>query len=213
MYQVGFVFHARVDTRLLVAVGLLIGGVSLLWMTDFYLGVSFKHLVLLRMLQSASLAFLFVPINTPAFRGVPPQKTNNASALINLAHNLGGSIGISLMLTLLTRREQFHQSRIVEQLQPLNTAYPGFAHQLGNALGSAPDAPTTLAAIYSQAVSRRRSCRTWTTSRFWASYSSGCCRSCCWSKPGRAAGRRPRLTEPGRGLLLPRPAAILSQKH
>jgi MFS transporter, DHA2 family, multidrug resistance protein len=142
----------KVDTRLLVAIGLVIGGVSLLWMTDFYLGVSFQHLVLLRMVQAVSFAFLFVPINALAFRCVPPEKTNNASALINLARNLGGSIGISFMSTLLTRREQFHQSRLVEELQNLNPAYPDWAHQVGSQLGSPADGMTTLAGIYSQAV-------------------------------------------------------------
>jgi MFS transporter, DHA2 family, multidrug resistance protein len=142
----------KVDTRLLVAVGLVIGGVSLLWMTDLYLGVSFRHLVFLRMLQAVSFAFLFVPINALAFRDIPPGKTNNASALINLARNLGGSIGISFMSTLLTRREQFHQSRLVESLQNLNPAYPDYAHQLGSLFGSAPHTTTTLAAVYSQAV-------------------------------------------------------------
>jgi MFS transporter, DHA2 family, multidrug resistance protein len=142
----------KVDTRLLVAVGLVIGGVSLLWMTNFYLGVSFRYLVLMRMIQALSFAFLFVPINTLAFRGVPPEKTNNVSALINLARNLGGSIGISFMSTMLTRREQFHQSRLVESLQSLNPAYPDWAHQLGSAFGSPADPTTTLAAVYSQAI-------------------------------------------------------------
>jgi DHA2 family multidrug resistance protein len=142
----------RVDTRLLVAVGWALSGVSLLWMTDFYLDVSFGHIMWLRVLQMAALAFLFVPINTLAFRDIPPEKTNNASALINLARNFGGSIGISFVSTLLTRREQFHQSRIVEYMQNLNPAYPDYAHQLGSALGSAPDSSTTLAGIYQQAV-------------------------------------------------------------
>ena len=142
----------KVDTRLLIAIGLVLGGVSLLWMTDFYLEVSFDHMMWLRTLQMSALAFLFVPINTLAFRDIPPEKTNNASALINLARNFGGSIGISFMSTLLTRREQFHQSRLVEHLQNLNPAYPDFAHQLGSTLGSAPDASTTLAGIYQQAV-------------------------------------------------------------
>jgi MFS transporter, DHA2 family, multidrug resistance protein len=93
-----------------------------------------------------------VPINTLAFRGVPPEKTNNVSALINLARNLGGSIGISFMSTMLTRREQFHQSRLVESLQSLNPAYPDWAHQLGSAFGSPADPTTTLAAVYSQAI-------------------------------------------------------------
>ena len=56
------------------------------------------------------------------------------------------------MSTLLTRRAQFHQSRLVEHLQNLNPAYPDFAHQMGSVLGSAPDASTTLAGIYQQAV-------------------------------------------------------------
>jgi DHA2 family multidrug resistance protein len=142
----------KVDLRLLVAVGLTVGGLSLLWMTNFYLGISFGWLVLARMMQAASLAFLFIPINTLAFRDVPAGKTDNASALINLARNFGGSIGISFASTLLTRREQFHQSRIVELLQGMNPAYTQYAHHLATALGSRPDSPVTLAAVYQSAV-------------------------------------------------------------
>jgi MFS transporter, DHA2 family, multidrug resistance protein len=142
----------KVDLRLLTGIGLVVGGASLLMMTNVYLGVSFGTLMWLRILQSAALPFLFVPINAMAFRGLPPDKTNNASALINLARNFGGSIGISFASTLLTRRAQFHQSRIVEQLQPLNPSYPDYAHHIGSLLGTAPDAPATVAGIYAQAV-------------------------------------------------------------
>jgi DHA2 family multidrug resistance protein len=142
----------KVDLRVLAGIGFVVGGVSLLLMTRLYLGVSFQTLMWLRLLQSASLPFLFLPINQMAFRDVPPGKTNNASALINLARNFGGSIGIAFASTLLTRRAQFHQSRIVEQLHGLNPAYPDFAHQVGGALGATPDAPTTLASIYQGAV-------------------------------------------------------------
>ncbi|MDE2448289.1 MAG: DHA2 family efflux MFS transporter permease subunit [Gammaproteobacteria bacterium] len=142
----------KVDLRLLIAVGLAVGGSSLLWMTNFYLGISFGWLVLARMLQAASLAFLFIPINTLAFRDVPRDKTDNASALVNLARNFGGSIGISVASTLLTRREQFHQSRIVELLQGMNPAYTDYAHHVAAAVGSTPDSTVTLAAIYQTAV-------------------------------------------------------------
>jgi MFS transporter, DHA2 family, multidrug resistance protein len=142
----------KVDLRILTAIGLTIGGFSLLTMTDLYLGVSFAHLVMLRVLQALALPFLFVPINAMAFRDIPPDKTNNASALINLARNFGGSIGIAFASTVLTRREQFHQSRLVEQVQGLNPAYPDYAHQVGNSLASAPDSMTTLAGIYQQVV-------------------------------------------------------------
>jgi DHA2 family multidrug resistance protein len=108
--------------------------------------------MLARMVQAASLAFLFIPINTLAFRDVPPDKTNNASALINLARNFGGSIGISFASTMLTRREQFHQSRIVELMQGMNPAYPDYARHLAAALGTTPDSPVTLAAVYHNVV-------------------------------------------------------------
>ena len=142
----------KVDLRLLIAVGLTVGGLSLLWMTNFYLGISFGWLVLARMMQAAALAFLFIPINTLAFRDVPRDKTDNASALVNLARNFGGSIGISVASTLLTRREQFHQSRIVELLQGMNPAYTEYAHHVAAAIGSTPGSTATLAAVYQSAV-------------------------------------------------------------
>jgi DHA2 family multidrug resistance protein len=141
----------KVDLRVLAGIGFVIGGASLLLMTGLYLGVSFQRLMWLRLLQSASLPFLFLPINQMAFRDVPPDKTNNASALINLARNFGGSIGIAFASTLLTRRAQFHQSRLVENLQGLNPAYPDLTHQVSGALGSAPDSGLTLANIYQAA--------------------------------------------------------------
>jgi DHA2 family multidrug resistance protein len=143
---------SKVDLRLLVAIGLVVGGLSLLWMTNFYLDISFGWLVFARVVQAAALAFLFIPINVMAFRDVPRNKTNNASALINLARNFGGSIGISVASTMLTRREQFHQSRLVELMQGTNPAYPGYAHHLAAAIGSTPGSQATLAAMYQSIV-------------------------------------------------------------
>jgi hypothetical protein len=57
---------------------------------------------------------LFIPINMLAFRSLRRDQINDASALVNLARNFGGSIGIAFASTLVTRREQFHQSRLVE---------------------------------------------------------------------------------------------------
>ncbi len=144
----------KVDVRALVAVGLIIGGLSLLWMADFYLDVSFRFMMMTRIAQAISLAFLFVPLNIMAFRGIPPAKTNNASALINLARNFGGSIGISFASTLLTRREQFHQSRLVETAQQLHSSYPDYASHLAAALGSTLDSATTMANVYQQVINQ-----------------------------------------------------------
>ena len=66
---------------------------------------------------------LFVPINSADYIGLPNNKSNEASALLNLFRNLGGSFGISLAQTWVARRSQFHQSRIVEGLTDYNSIY------------------------------------------------------------------------------------------
>jgi DHA2 family multidrug resistance protein len=142
----------KVDLRLLIGIGLVIAGLSLLWMTRFYLGVSYRYMMFARVLQGMAMPFLFIPINALAFRAISPAQVNNASALVNLARNFGGSIGISFTSTLLTRREQFHQSRLVEQLQSMNPNYPDFVSQVGSAIGSPAGSTTTLASIYQNAV-------------------------------------------------------------
>jgi DHA2 family multidrug resistance protein len=87
-------------------------------------------LALASVVQYVGMGFLFLPINALGFRDVPAGQSNYASALINLARNLGGSIGVALTSTLIVRRSQFHQSRIVEHLQSMNAAYPDFIDRL-----------------------------------------------------------------------------------
>jgi MFS transporter, DHA2 family, multidrug resistance protein len=137
-----------VDLRVLIVIGILIAGGSLWWMTNFYLGVSFNVLVLARTMQYIGMAFLFLPINALGFRDVPAGQTNYASALINLARNFGGSIGVAFASTLIVRRSQFHQSRLVEHLQSMNAAYPDFIDRLGNATHGAATGVTTLARAF-----------------------------------------------------------------
>jgi hypothetical protein len=67
-------------------------------------------------LFGVGLPLIFVSINTASYDGVPPDKTDQASALLNAARNTGGSIGISLVSNVMAHREQFHQSRLVEQV-------------------------------------------------------------------------------------------------
>jgi DHA2 family multidrug resistance protein len=76
--------------------------------------------------------FLFVPITTASYGELPPEKTNQASALINVARNLGGSIGVSMAITLLAQRSQFHQARLTEHLFPSSPQYQQTIHQLAS---------------------------------------------------------------------------------
>jgi DHA2 family multidrug resistance protein len=107
---------SRYDARWLMATGLTTLSLALFHMTRFDLTVDFRTLVIARCFQGAGLAFLFVPINTAAYSNLPPGKNNAASGLMNLARNIGGSVGISFVTTLLARRTQFHQARLSENL-------------------------------------------------------------------------------------------------
>jgi DHA2 family multidrug resistance protein len=89
----------------------------------------------------AALPFLFLTITSVSYVGLPPEATGQASALINVARNLGGSFGVSMAQTLLARREQFHQSRLSENLTassiPFHDALTGAAGNLA-AQGASP---------------------------------------------------------------------------
>jgi DHA2 family multidrug resistance protein len=112
MPMVGYLV-SHYQPKWLIMLGMTIEGLSLFWMTRFDTQVGFWTLAWARVFQASGLAFLFVPINTAAYTGLPKGKTNNASALINLARNLGGSFGVSLANTMLVRRAQFHQNRLL----------------------------------------------------------------------------------------------------
>jgi DHA2 family multidrug resistance protein len=131
MPLVGFLV-GKIQPKFLIMFGFLITGLALWSWTNLYPQVSFKVLVEARMFQALGLGFLFVPINTLAYSGLPPGKSNDASALINLMRNLGGSVGISLAQTMLSRRSQFHQSRLGETITNDNPIFYAVTHGVGN---------------------------------------------------------------------------------
>ena len=96
--------------------GLLVLSFSLFHMTSFDLNVDFRTVVWARIIQAVGMAFLFVPINTTAYSFLPREKNNAASGLMNLARNIGGSVGISVVTTMLARRAQVHQAILSENL-------------------------------------------------------------------------------------------------
>lgn len=114
---------AKVDARLLLAVGFAGTALALYSMTRFYGAVDYATIAWARVYQSSALALLFIPINTTALAGMPAAKSNNASAIINMMRNIGGSFGISAVTTLIARREQYHQNVLVAHATPLSTPY------------------------------------------------------------------------------------------
>jgi DHA2 family multidrug resistance protein len=117
----------HVQPKYLMAFGMAVIAAAMWHMTSLMPAASFGFFEWARVFQMIGLPFLFIPINTVAYAGLPPDKTNNASALINMARNLGGSFGISLANTELARRSQFHHERLAEHVTPTS---PGYHHAL-----------------------------------------------------------------------------------
>ena len=112
---VGFLL-SRYTPRWLLLFGLLMLSFSLFHMTGFDLQIDFRTLATARVIQAAGMAFLFVPINTAAYAFLPRDKNNAASGLMNLARNIGGSVGISVVTTMLDRRTQTHLNDFASHL-------------------------------------------------------------------------------------------------
>src|SRR6202047_3030640 len=119
---VGFLL-SRYSPRWLLVFGLVILSGSLFHMTGFDLEMDFHSAAVARMFQAAGMAFLFVPINTAAYAFLPREKNNAASGLMNLARNIGGSGGISVVTTLLDRRTQAHTTDLVSHISASNPAF------------------------------------------------------------------------------------------
>jgi DHA2 family multidrug resistance protein len=119
---VGFLL-SRYSPRWLLIFGLVVLSGSLFHMAGFDLDIDFRTTATARVFQAAGMAFLFVPINTAAYAFLPREKNNAASGLMNLARNIGGSVGISLVTTMLDRRTQVHLNDLSKNLSPGNPAF------------------------------------------------------------------------------------------
>jgi DHA2 family multidrug resistance protein len=136
---------ARYHARWLVIFGLLVLSFGMFQLSYINLTTGFWTFVYLWMISRGGLGFLFVPINVVAFSFVPKERMNNATGLINLARNIGGSVGISLVTTLQARLAQKHQNDLIGNLSPLNPRYIGALHGLAAGLHARGSSASTAA--------------------------------------------------------------------
>lgn len=112
-----------VQPKYLIMFGAAVAALSMWHMTGLTGDISYGYAALARIYLAIGLPFLFLPVTTASYDGVPPEKTNQASALINVARNIGGSMGVAVAQTLLAQRQQFHQSRLIEHAAPSDLGY------------------------------------------------------------------------------------------
>jgi DHA2 family multidrug resistance protein len=135
----------KIDPRLMVCIAYLITAMGIFNLTHLDLATSFAHVTELRMLQVIALPFVFIPISTLNYVGVPAAKTNQISSLSNFARNLGGSAGTALLTTYLARASQVHQSALAANVLPGSVAYGLFLDRVKEMLVRGGMAPSVAA--------------------------------------------------------------------
>jgi DHA2 family multidrug resistance protein len=113
----------KFDPRLMVCLGYLATAAGIYNLTRLDLNTAFGTVTLWRMLQVVGLPFIFIPISTLNYVGVPLSKTNQISSLSNFARNLGGSAGTALLTTYLARSSQVHQANLATHIIPGSVPY------------------------------------------------------------------------------------------
>jgi DHA2 family multidrug resistance protein len=125
--MIGMMFVSRtiekVDPRLLMFVGLGMVAWSLYEMAGFTNQVGIDAIVWTGSIQGFGLGLFFVPLNTVAFSTVAPRSRTEAAGIFNLMRNVGSSMGISIMVSLLIRNTQINHSVIAEQVTPYNEMF------------------------------------------------------------------------------------------
>jgi DHA2 family multidrug resistance protein len=134
----------KVDSRLLVGIGVVLMGVSLDMMTGFALDQPSRPVIVSGIVQGLGLGLIFVPLQTLAFETLAPRLRTTGAALLNLARNVGGSIGISIVSTQLVRLTQVSHADLAANItnQTIPTANPELLQTIAPTAG-----PAALAAI------------------------------------------------------------------
>jgi len=126
MFVVGRLI-GRIDTRLLLLIGFSLSAWSLWAMTGFNPNVSESTMIWTGTAQGLGLGLLFVPLSTITFSTLAPSLRNEATGLFSLLRNLGGSIGISVVTSMLTRNTQVNHAEIAAAVTPFNRQIQGDA--------------------------------------------------------------------------------------
>jgi DHA2 family multidrug resistance protein len=106
----------RVDQRVILSFGVLMNGLATYLMSQATLGADFWSLAWPRLIQGIGMGCIFVPLQMLAFASIPIRQLPNATALFSVVRNIGGSAGVAISTTLLTRRAQTHQSSLVSNV-------------------------------------------------------------------------------------------------
>jgi DHA2 family multidrug resistance protein len=112
--------NGRIDTRLIILTGMLLTIAAMWQMTGFSLQMGTGPVIWSGLMQGFGLGFIFTPLSTVTFSTLPRNILTQGTAIFSLMRNIGGSVGISIVVALLSENTQIVHSRLVEHLRPDN---------------------------------------------------------------------------------------------
>ncbi len=118
MMLVGRLMARGADARVLAAIGMTLTVYSLWQMMHFSLDVPESLIVTSGVIQGLGLGLVFVPISTVAYSTLPATQRTEAAGIFSLMRNIGSSVGISIVMTLLSRNTQINHAEIASRLTP-----------------------------------------------------------------------------------------------
>ncbi len=116
---------ARIDTRLLLGIGLALTAWTFYAMTGWTPDVSQTTIVVVGLIQGAGLGFLFVPLSALSLSTLSPEQRTEGSGIYNLSRNIGSSVGISVVNALLTTNTQVNHADIANSVTAVNRVFDG----------------------------------------------------------------------------------------
>jgi DHA2 family multidrug resistance protein len=147
---------SRLDARRLMATGFAVAGFAIFMFGNINLNIGIASVALPNFLQGLGMSMVFVPLATLTTAMLPNDQISNGTGIFNLMRNIGGSIGISLVTTMLARGAQAHQTILVAHLTPYDPAYQIRLHTLRTALapqvGTIQAGQQAIGTIYHQLV-------------------------------------------------------------
>jgi len=121
MTLVGRLLARGVDARLPMAGGLLLIAASLWMTTGFSADMPMAPVIWSGVVQGLGLGFVFVPVSMLAYATLPAHARTEAAGLFSLSRNIGSSVGISIVFTLVARGTQVNHAELAERLTPFST--------------------------------------------------------------------------------------------
>ncbi|MGA8940542.1 MAG: DHA2 family efflux MFS transporter permease subunit, partial [Acidobacteriaceae bacterium] len=116
LMPVAGILAQKFDSRKLIAFGFIVTSLTLFLLTMVYSTIDFNTIMWLRVLQVIGLPFIFIPISTLSYVGVPREENNQVSGISNFSRNIGGAIGVSFLSTFIARHEQINRFDLVAHL-------------------------------------------------------------------------------------------------